>query len=102
MKFETEQKLSYKNHSTQSNTPITCLPLKSNCVRDSLKFDYQYPFETIQHSSYKEWILPNNTVSKKPKDCIDLSRHGPMNLNTTQQIDYKRRMIPQKCKIFII
>jgi len=102
MQFESEQKSSYKIHYTQSDTPMTCLSIKTNCLKDSLKFGVQHSFETVQHSSYKKWPLPINIVIKKPRDCVDLLGRGSLNLNTTQQIEYQRKIMYQESKKFII
>lgn len=102
MQFESEQKLSYKNYFTENNTPTDCSSIKANCFRDSLQCGFQHPIETIQHSSYKKWAFPNNIAIKKSRDCVDLLGRGSINFNTTQKIEYQRKMTYQESKKFII
>ncbi|XP_026820103.1 uncharacterized protein LOC113558769 [Rhopalosiphum maidis] len=104
MQYKTEQKLSYKNQPINELIKIDSSS-KSNCFGDNLKFGF--PSETTQRYSYKKWILSDKLVIKKPRDCYDLIGRGPINLNTTKQIDFQRKNItPQSrhyeksCNIF--
>jgi len=101
MQYESEQKLSYKKHSTQNNlSSLIKSSTKTNCFGNSLKFDSQYPFESTQHSSYKNWKTPNKFPIKKPKDSDDLLGSGPINLNTTNRIEYQRKISNRQSKKF--
>lgn len=95
MQYESEQKLSYKNYFIQNDTPDINSSVRTNCFGD-LKYGFYSPFETTHHSSYKEWKTPNKLVIKKPKDCVNLLGSGPLNLNTTQQTEFQRKMISKK------
>lgn len=96
MLYESEQKLSYKKHPIQNYEQLINSSVKTNCLGDSLKFGAWHPVETTQHFSYKKWKTPNKSTFKKPKDCVDLLGSGPMNLLTTQQIDFQRKTISDK------
>lgn len=98
IQYESEQKLSYKNHSIQCNAPISS---GKNCLGDSLKFGLRHPFETTQHFCYQNWKTPNKLVIKKPRDCVDLLGRGSIHLSTTQQTEFQRKMIIQTSIIII-
>lgn len=100
MQYESEQKLSYKNHPSQCDAPISSK--KINCFGDNLKFGLQLPFETTQHFYYQSWKTPNKLVIKKPKDCVDLLGSGPIHLSTTQQTEFQRKMITKSSNTIII
>lgn len=101
MQDESEQKLAYKNYSSQSCTPITNQSTKVGCLRDSLSYGSQYPFESTQYSSYKQWGTPNEQVIVKPKDCVDLLGSGPIEFITTQQIEFQRKNSPEQSKKYL-
>jgi len=101
MQYKTEQKISFKNQPINELIKINSSS-KSNCIEDNLKFGFQCPSETIQQSSYKKWIISDELVIKKPRDCYNLIGCGSMNLNTTKQIDFQRKNITPQSKEFII
>jgi len=101
MVYKTEQQLSFKNRPFHINLPKNNSSLKSNCFEDNLKFGFQYPSETIQRSSYKKWSNSDKLVIKKQRDCFDLIGRGPINLNTTKQIDFQRKNITPQSKAFM-
>jgi len=91
MQNESEQKLAYKNCSSQSYIPIIKKSAKASCLRNSLNYGSQYPFESTHYSSYKKWVTPNELVIVKPKNCVDLLGSGPMEFITTQKIEFQRK-----------
>lgn len=95
MLYESEQKLSYKKHPIQNYEQLTNSSVKTICLGDSLKFCAQNPAETTQHLSYKKWET-NKSIIKKPKDCVNLLGSGPINLITTQQIEFQKKTIPNQ------
>lgn len=98
MLCESEQKLSYKNPSSHINTPVLILPNKLSCFGDNLKLGSQQPFESTQHSSYKQWKTPNKLIVVKPKHCVNFFGYGPMEFNTTHQIEFKQKNGSDKSK----
>lgn len=99
MQYESEQKLSYIKHPTPNCEQLVNSSVKKKNLGECLKFGVQQPVETTHHFSYKKWRTPNKVVIKRPKDCTDLLGSGPLNLITTQQIEFQRKTLNnQPCK----
>lgn len=100
MVCESEQKISYTNISSHFNTPVIILPNKINCFGDYLKLSPRYPFESTQHSCYKQRKSLNKLIIVKPKDHINLLGYGSIELNTTPQIEFQKKFSSEQSKKF--